>query len=579
MPEPGFRSTDEKLYITDTLPAFTLPSCFPSGCAINWSKTFFSLLERNGRLSLTTCEKIIRRFQRFCDIAAGLGFNAVSIDDLAHFAAFDGYPGRLREKIGDYADLFLRLCCIAGQAGLKVFVTTDADYSTICGSGREAAPSLAEACNILFSQFQTAAGVILRIGECDGLDIDHEMRSRLFVRTPAQAHSLVSRLLPLFEQLRRTLIVRTWTIGAFRVGDLIWNSATYRAVFDGITSSALIVSHKYGDTDFFRYLSLNPLVFQGTQRKLVEFQARREYEGFGEFPSFIGDDCEKFRDELTQCASFAGIQVWCQTGGWSKFRSATFMPGSSVYNEVNTAVIVSLFVNNSGVEDAVARFCRFRQPQLDPVWFLRLLRLSAQVMEDLWYMPEFSRRTVYFRRTRVPPLLWVFWDTIVISETLRQFICLFARSDVGADERSCAAFAKINEMELLADKMRLDRRPFILLRRTLEIIALAREYFFYEPDRELVRRITNAVERYKRDFPREKRFSVVCDFSSRSFEQGLLRIILPALVRTTPSYRFVDRVFFTHIAKVLIPFLKIWNRHRLPAFVRERGMGFESLFR
>jgi hypothetical protein len=575
-PSPG----DKFLYVVDSLSAFALPSNLPPDATVNWSKTPFSLLERNGRLPFTTGERILRRFERYCSETASLGFNAITVDDVAHFAAFEWYPDRLKEKIEGYARLFVRICDIADGAGMELFVTTDANFSTGLRQGRFAsdATMIARACSMLLERFPQVSGVVLRIGECDGLDVDNEMRSNLSVRTPAQARLLITRLLPLFERHGATLIARTWTVGAFPVGDLIWNPATYHAVFDGITSHSLIVSHKYGVTDFFRYLSLNPLIFEGTQRKLVEFQARREYEGFGEFPSFVGDYYESLRKELTRCESLAGIMVWSQTGGWSRFRSLTFMPGSSMYNEINTAVTVSLFAKGDGVEAAVFRFCQMRAPHLNAAKLLRLLRLSSEVIESLWYIPEFSQHSIFFRRTRVPPLVWVFWDTIVISATLRLLVRRFA-SDKEATDPAPDAMAKIDHMLSLAAEMNLDQQPFILMRRTMQLLGLARAYFFGDFSPDLVARILEDVAAYQKDFPRARRFSVVCDFRSPYGETAVLWLMFRMLPRKSPSYRLTDRLLFNRLAALVVPFVKAWNRRRLPAFVRERGMGFESLLR
>jgi hypothetical protein len=568
------------LYIADTLSAFALPSCLPPGATINWSKTPFSLLERNGRLPFVTQERILRRFATYCYTVAALGFNAVSVDDVAHLVALAWYPPRLAGTIEDYCSLFFRLCEAAAACGLSVFVTTDAKFGPASGrpAGETDGAILSCACELLFKQFPGVAGVILRLGECDGLDVDHEMRSNLLVRTPTQARSLVQSLLPLFEARCRTLVVRTWTVGAFSVGDLMWNPATYDAVFSGLTSSALIVSHKYGTTDFFRYLGLNPLIFRGTQRKLVEFQARREYEGFGEFPSFAGDYYERMRQKLTQCENLAGIMVWCQTGGWSRFRNATFMSGSSIYNEINAAVTISLFARGDGVEAAVSRFCRQHAPHIDPKQLLLLLRLSSSVVESLWYMPEFSRRNIFFRRTRVPPLLWVFWDTIVISATLRLFVRRFARRE-DSHKPAEIALAKILKMRDLADRMGLDAEPFVLMHRTFLLLQLARQYFLGDATPGLQRSIQREVDEYKHDFPRDRRFSVVCDFASPAVEEPLLRVIFGLLTRTRPQYRLADVILLNRLGAAVIPLVKAWNRRRLPAFVRERGMGFESLLR
>gem|GEM_PF-2464952 len=51
---------------------------------------------------------------------------------------------------------------------------------------------------------------------------------------------------------------------------------------------------KHGESDFFCRTPLNKACFRVKQAKISELQARREYQGAGEFPSYIGRDCEHF---------------------------------------------------------------------------------------------------------------------------------------------------------------------------------------------------------------------------------------------------------------------------------------------
>ena len=57
------------------------------------------------------------------------------------------------------------------------------------------------------------------------------------------------------------------------------------SVLGGIDDPHLIVSTKYTMGDFYSHLPLNPTLETGTQRRIVEFQARREFEGFGALPN------------------------------------------------------------------------------------------------------------------------------------------------------------------------------------------------------------------------------------------------------------------------------------------------------
>ena len=108
-------------------------------------------------------------------------------------------------------------------------------------------------------------------------------------------------------------------MGAYAIGDLIWNPGTFRKVFDSIDSPSLVISMKYGESDFFRYLPLNPNFLESGHKKIIEFQARREYEGFGAYPSFVGWDIEDLLLQLQDAQNVIGASVWCQTGGWGNF--------------------------------------------------------------------------------------------------------------------------------------------------------------------------------------------------------------------------------------------------------------------
>ena len=97
-------------------------------------------------------------------------------------------------------------------------------------------------------------------------------------------------LLPIFESRQKTLVLRSWTVGVGSLGRLHVDPKIYETVLGDIDSPALIVSTKYTAGDFFSYLPLNPTLMSGRHRRLVELQARPEFEGFGAFPDFLGEE-------------------------------------------------------------------------------------------------------------------------------------------------------------------------------------------------------------------------------------------------------------------------------------------------
>ena len=241
-------------YIIDAIAPFVLPRCIANGQIVNWSKVPYSLLERNGAIPSLWRDQIIRRFDIYSSRVAELGFNALSIDDLAHLSYHPSYMFNLQEKIRRYAPFFERLFSVAAERRLDVFVNTDAAFApagtTI--TPKTATDSMIVLCNDLFERYPNVKGVILRLGECDGVDVKGEIRSNLAIRKAAHARTLIRELLGVFEHHRRLLIVRTWTVGAYEIGDLMWNPVTYEKVFGSIDSDNLIVSHKFGESDFYQ---------------------------------------------------------------------------------------------------------------------------------------------------------------------------------------------------------------------------------------------------------------------------------------------------------------------------------------
>ena len=170
-------------------------------------------------------------------------------------------------------------------------------------------------------------------------------------------------------------------MGAHLIGDLIWHRGRFAQAFTGIVSPALVVSMKYGESDFFRYLPLNRHFFRLELPTIVEFQARREYEGAGEYPSFVGWEVERYAQELAGARNLVGFSVWCQTGGWHAFRRLAFLQPEAFWIELNAAAIARIMQHGDSVETVVARIVG--EPcAADALEFLR--HADTAVLQILW---------------------------------------------------------------------------------------------------------------------------------------------------------------------------------------------------
>ncbi len=549
---------------------------------INWSKIPFGLLERDGMPDPARFTQIREDFRRVADGAAAMGFNAITLDDVAHLAPHPDYPDDLRRRVAAYGDEFAQLFEIASARGLAVYLTTDVIFwnETVArrtgGDAGRVAAFFAAILPPLFARFPTVAGIIFRFGESDGAGANGELRSRLVLRRPGHVRRFLRGLLPTFEQANRTLVLRTWSVGAYRLGDLMWNRATFLRTFRDLDSPALVLSMKYGESDFFRYLPTSKQFGRTPHRTIVEFQARREYEGFGEYPAFTGWENENHWRKISEKGNVIGISVWCQTGGWSAFRRLTFLDRSP-WVELNLFCAIRMARDGRTTEEVLDDFARERLGGADPAALRRFLRLADEVIRELLYIDEFAMRKIYFRRLRVPPLLTVYWDNIFIHHYVRQVLRCFVADGEWKIRQGRAALEKLDEMECLATRLGLPAEDVRFQRDTFAILAAAREYYFRPRDPETIRRIVQLVRRYRETHP--ARYNVVLGFSPGRLRRRRVKQAVGLLFRDRRGYRVVDRLFTLRLMGAFFPLFRRIAPGPLAGFAEDQAMGWRTLFR
>ena len=552
-----------------------------AGTTINWSKIPFTRLERDGGLDGPALDALLQGCDRYLATMAGLGYTAVAVDDLAHLVAHDFYPAPLVAKLGRYRRLYEGLFAAAKAHGLGVFVTTDYLFfnpaiEAHLRSGAVTAADLFDGTvRAAFAAHPAIDGVILRIGESDGVDVVGDFKSRLAIRRPGEARALLRQVLPTFGEHAKTLIFRTWTLGAYPIGDLIWNRRTYNAVFGRVAHPRLIVSMKYGDADFFRYLETNPLLFHGPHRKLVELQCRREYEGMGEYPSFVGwlhaAHLATLRDGGSKVAGMFALQG----GGWAPFARLAFAGDGSLWNELNTVVTVKLFRGAGTVDEIVTRFCADRGIG-DPPTLLRLLALSDEAIEQGLYIREFAACPAYFRRIRVPPLIWVFWHNVTTDGLVAELHRVQVRDKVGAVGEGHRAVETVREMLELARCLGVAEADLRFQLETWTIFAHLREVLLGVATPETHRRLAALRAGYRERYPAAYR---VDDAPSPAGTARATAFAIGQLLRGRREYRPRDRLLLNGRAGVLKPLVAGRGADGLPRFVDTQGMSTDVLLR
>jgi len=572
----------EKLFLIDAIGPFFRDY---KKVRVNWSKIPWRRIQKlSGEERRKYFDQVQIDLSTFCASASKVGCNAVSLDDLPHLADHPLYETEVRERIRENQIQFRKLFEIARSAHLKVFLTMDVIAFTPAleqalgnhvGKIQEFAKELFDN---FFEDFPEVNGAILRIGESDGQDVKDEFRSRLILKNPAMVNRFLKAVLPVFEKHNRTCVFRTWTVGAHQVGDLIWRDATLTRTVRGITSPALVLSMKFGESDFFRYLSLNRNFFVTNLPTLIELQTRREYEGCGEFPSFIGNDYERFALELRDSPNFHGVNLWCQTGGWTPFRRLAFLEKSAVWTEINTLVTIRMFKYSELWEEAVRHFpgC-----ESDPASWIELLRLSEEVIKELLYLPDFANQKMFFRRVRIPPLIGIYWHNIFIGHAIKRIMNHFVEDGEACIRAAESAMTKIGRMRDLAVQCGLPVHDIDFMADTFKILVLAREYFFRPFNEEIANRLTEAKKEYKKQYPRSvrHRYAIKLNLEPFQIKARHLSWFLKYLVRNQSRYRFIDQIIGLRLLSYTYFVLKRARPKMIPEFARKSAMGIDAIFK
>ena len=556
---------------------------------INWSKIPWAHVaaESSGEGASAFWEQIRADLQTLARQAAAWGYNAVSIDDVSHLADHDWLEPEVRSRVAIYQEEFKRCFRVLLDEGLRVFVTMDVFSATPGMRDRMVRENLTV--NVLLqglldgfmTDFPEVSGVILRIGEADGKDVRDDFHSELVIKTPSQAREMLQALLPVFERYGRRLIFRTWTVGAYRIGDLMWHRGTFDAVFQGLDSPSLVISMKYGESDFFRYLPLNKNFFRNHIPKIIELQARREYEGCGEYPSFVGWEYERYLRELAQAANVIGCMVWCQTGGWVPFRRIAFLQPEALWIDLNTYVTIKLVKEGSVVADAVRAFANERAlPDADAL--IELLRLSDEVIRELLYVEEFAQQKLFFRRVRIPPLLQVYWGNIFISHSIKKVVSYFVKDAEGALRVAARCLDNLVRMEDLAVKADLPRQDIFYMHDTFRLLAMAREYCLLPFTPEMESKLREAKHDYKAKYPKRglrARYRIKTDFTPLLLKRRYLSWAVQLMMRRRRGYRWVDRILTLHLLSLVYRVISKRRPHWIPKFARDSAMGVDVVFK
>jgi hypothetical protein len=247
-----------------------------------------------------------------------------------------------------------------------------------------------------------------------------------------------------------------------------------------------------------------------------------------------------------------------------------------VWNEINTVVALRLARDGQTAEQAVRDWARDRWGPGKDERLLVLLRLSDETVKEGLYIDEFARRKLFFRRLRIPPLLNVFWDHIVISHSMRKLLRCFVRDPESKMAQSAAALGKIRSMRALAAELDLPTQDFDFQYDTFEILAAARRYYFDEFGPAIVERLQALKAAYERKYA--LRYAVRLDFSRFRLPRSQLRLAFALLLRSQRGYRWIDRLLLIRLISLFAPLLSL-RRRAHGERLTDQAMGIQTVLK
>ncbi|MGN9809383.1 hypothetical protein ACTMSW_08500 [Micromonospora sp. BQ11] len=419
------------------------PAAFAAGDDYNLNTDVVgqALLPQAPWVDAAAVARIGAQFRQLVDHSVAQGYNGVVVPGFLEYVTFskvgDGqavYPpgdthvDRAKAMVAAFGPVFR----YAEEMGVKVFLLTDMlavsppleAYLTRTVGGLDVADprlwavyqaGLAE----LFETMPFVDGLMVRIGEGgevyaqDGWDYS----SKLAVTTEASVRAMLRALLDTAGAADKDVVFRTWTVGVGAVGDLHTNPASYAQVLGGFDDPHLIVSTKYTLGDFYSHLPLNTTLLAGGHRRIVEFQARREFEAFGSLPNDLGTlHRQALRAFLAANPKIEGVWNWTQDGGPLRAgpMSLHLRAGFWQLYELNTYAVGRLAWNPDADPAQVTADWAYRTFSADPATVAAIgqaMALSRQAVTKGLYIGPYADRSVRALGLEPPPMMWIFeWD-------------------------------------------------------------------------------------------------------------------------------------------------------------------------
>ncbi len=268
-------------------------------------------------------------------------------------------------------------------------------------------------------------GIMIRVGEAGAVyNLDGwDYYSALEVTGDDQLRRMVRTFTDVAAEHDADVYLRSWSVGVGEVGDVHTNPDTYDRLLGDLGPEQgvdnLVVSTKFAAGDFDSRLPLNPTLLSGPQQRIVEIQARREFEGSGAFPNdTTGEHAAALQAVDAANPRLDGVWVWTQSGGPQRAGPMSLYLTAGFWQQWDLQVWTSarLAWDPDADHDEMERAWLRRTWSQDPTTVAALsdlLAASRQAVRDGLYVGPYAEQEVRAFGLEPPPMLWIFkWDLV-----------------------------------------------------------------------------------------------------------------------------------------------------------------------
>jgi hypothetical protein len=417
-------------------------------------------------------------FKAYVDRMIAYGYNGIVVDGFLEYLNFDAVDGGAAIYAADgehrrrhlaLREAFGPLFRYAHEQGMLVVFKTDmlalsgplrAYFERTLGGVDAENPRLwavyRQGLAELFTAFPFSDGLMIRIGEAGSVyNLEGwDYTSSLDVTTVAAVQMMLRAFTAEAAAHGKTIIFRSWSVGIGDVGDMHTNPQAYAQVMAGLAAPNLIVSTKYVMGDYYSYLPLNPTLRTGGQQRLVEFQARREYEAFNAFPNALGRLHQAALRQLTeQGAAISGVWVWTQGGGPLRAGPMSLYPFHGFWQTYDDNVYLTgrlAWDVDADLSALTAGWIRQTYSD-DPATVSRLaevLERSHELVAQGLYIGPYARQRVLALGLEPPPMLWIFeWDLVSGANAALSTVYVASRDELA--DAIGAGFSAVEQVRAL----------------------------------------------------------------------------------------------------------------------------------